>query len=329
MVAQDPKYVANFYRHQDERGRYRLHEIIRTASMGPRPNLAFEYKGYTPEWGWRMTRDKLEQLDEDGRFVWSKSGRPYRKTYLSNKRTASNLWTDISNVSAQSAERRGYPTQKPLNLLERIIQASSGEGDLVLDAFCGCGTTLEAAAKFKRQWIGIDFSPTACRVMAQRLEDRLGLKESVGFTLKDMPKTANQLRRMPHFEFENWAVVALGGIPNTVKVGDYGIDGRLYLADISKERKGDFLETLDVWYPIQVKQVDRVGRPDIDKFETAIRRDKRTRGYFVAFGFGSGALKEMKRADAEDGLNITPITVSEILEYERVVTPNELSPESA
>ncbi len=226
----------------------------------------------------------------------------------------------IPTLTNTAKERLGYPTQKPLTLLERIIKASSNEGGVVLDAFCGCGTTLEAAAKNKRNWIGIDFSPTACRVMAQRLESRLGLKEGTDFTLKDMPKTADQLRRMPPFEFENWAVVALGGIPNKVKVGDYGIDGRLYLADISKERRGDFLETLDVWYPIQVKQQEHVGRPDIDKFETAMRRDKRLKGYFVAFGFTADATKEIQRANTHDGLDIVPITVAEILEHERVAT---------
>ena len=225
---------------------------------------------------------------------------------------------EIQPTMPSSKERLGYPTQKPLALMDRLIKACSNEGDVIIDPFCGCGTTLEAAAVNKRRWIGVDFSPTACRVIAQRLEDRLGLKEGQDFVLLDMPKTADQLRRMPHFEFENWAVVALGGIPNKVKVGDYGIDGRLYHADISKERRGDFLETLDVWYPIQVKQVDSVGRPEIDSFETAMRRDKRTKGYFVAFGFSSGAIREVKRAGG-DGLDIVPITVDEILRHELAV----------
>ena len=233
----------------------------------------------------------------------------------------------IPVINSQAKERLGYPTQKPLALLERIIQASSNESDVVLDAFCGCGTTLEAAAKWKRRWIGIDFSPTACRVMAQRLEDRLGLQVGKDFELRDMPRTAEQLRRMPPFEFQNWAVVALGGIPNKVKVGDYGIDGRLYLADMAKERqeraqpgKQTIFETLDRWYPIQVKQVDRAGRPDIDSFETAMRRDKRLKGYFIAFGFSSDAIREIQRANTQDSLDIVPVTVDEILEHERVAT---------
>ena len=101
-VPHEESYVSNFYRYEDERGKYRLHEIIRTASMGPRPNLAYEYKGYTPEWGWRMKRSKLEVLDKEGVIVWSKTGRPYRKTYLSKGRVPTNLWTDIPPLSAKA-----------------------------------------------------------------------------------------------------------------------------------------------------------------------------------------------------------------------------------
>ena len=172
FVPHDVSYVSNFYRYEDERGKYRLHEIIRTASMGPRPNLAYEYKGYTPEWGWRMERKKLEALDNEDRIVWAKSGRPYRKTYLSTSgQTVSNLWVDIPNVSPKSKEGQGYPTQKPLALYERIIKASSNEGDLVLDPFCGCATTPIAAERLGRQWIGMDIWDGAIDIVHQRMED--------------------------------------------------------------------------------------------------------------------------------------------------------------
>jgi len=311
-------YIRSHYSHVDAQGRpYRLDNIIRSQSMGPRPNLVYEYKGFTPPHGWRVKQEKLQAIDQAGRLQWAKTGTPYLIRPLNPQgNLLDNLWTDIPPVNSQSQERRGYPTQKPLALLERIVAASSNPGDVVLDAFCGCGTTLEAAAKHKRQWVGIDFSPTACRVMAQRLEERLGLREGTDFQLRDMPKTLEQLHRMPYFEFENWGVVALGGIPNRVKVGDYGIDGRLYLADVEKGHRGDFMEALDVWYPIQVKQIERVGRPEIDKFETAMRRDRRTRGYVVAFGFSRDAIREIKRAN-NDGLDIRPVTVNDILRYEQ------------
>lgn len=285
------------------------------------PTEPYSREGY-------LTMKKQEvHVDENGReWIWGHAGkgkshhyRIYIDEVTRKGRAVDDVW-NIPIINTSAKERLGYPTQKPLALLERIIKASSDQGQVVLDAFCGCGTTLEAAAKFGRRWIGIDFSPTACRVMAQRLESRLGLKQDQDFILKDMPKTKDQLRRMPHFEFENWAVVALGGIPNKVKVGDYGIDGKLYLADVQKEHKGDFFETLDRWYPIQVKQMDRVGRPDIDKFETAMRRDKRLKGYFVAFGFSQDAMREIKRANSAEGLDIVPVLVEEILEHERVAT---------
>src|SRR5213080_1142019 len=108
-----------------------------------------------------------------------------------------------------------------------MIEASSNENDIVLDAFCGCGTALEAAQTLGRQWIGIDVSPTACRVMAKRLRENCKLREDErlwkigrGFLVRDLPWTEDRLRKMPPFEFENWAVIALGGAKNAVQVGD-------------------------------------------------------------------------------------------------------------
>jgi DNA methylase len=127
------------------------------------------------------------------------------------------FWDDIKGVISGSAERIGYPTQKPLPLLERIIKASSDPDDIVLDAFCGCGTALVAAERLDRRWIGIDSSPTACRIMADRLRKDCNLRQDTDFFVIDLPRSEEELRRMPHFEFQNWAVVALGGVPNRRK----------------------------------------------------------------------------------------------------------------
>ena len=147
---------------------------------------------------------------------------------------------------------------------------------MILDAFCGCGTTLEAAARLGRRWIGIDHSPTACRVMGERLE-QIGLSEGRDLSVWDMPKTEADLRRMPHFEFQNWAVIRLGGIPNRVKTGDFGIDGRLYLADVTKERRSgfDLFGEMDRWYPIQVNQVDQTTAPRRRRSRWPSRRSER------------------------------------------------------
>ena len=325
LQAPNENYVRTHYIYHDQHGRYRAADITGAgSSSGP---SGMPWRGFDPSKKgrhWAYLPETLDQLDAQGLIHWPtrRGGWPAKKVYWEDAkagRPIHSIWIDIPPINSQAGERLGYPTQKPLALLERIVAASSNEGDLVLDAFCGCGTTLEAAAKLKRRWIGIDFSPTACRVMVKRLQDRLGLKEGVDFAVKDLPKTEDELRRMPHFEFQNWAVIALGGVPQHVKVRDYGIDGWLYPADEPRARPTRDDMFAGHWYPIQVKQQDRAGRPDIDKFETAMRREKRVRGYFVAFGFSDDAIKEMKRANKEDGLDIRPITVSELLVYERRV----------
>jgi len=225
-------------------------------------------------------------------------------------------WWQIA-IAPRGKEYLGYPTQKPEALLERIIIASSDRGDIVLDAFCGCGTTLVVAERLKRKWIGIDISPTACRTMARRLEKDLFIKEGKDFFVKDMPKTVDELREYPAFEFQNWAVNALGGVASKMKVRDMGIDGKLYpIEDIQKSKKEgmDLFGEIDRYIPIQVKRTDQVGRPDIDNFETAMKRDRRTKGIFVGFSFSRDAEKEVRRIEREDGLTIEMITVNEIVE---------------
>jgi DNA modification methylase len=197
--------------------------------------------------------------------------------------------------------------------------------DIVLDAFCGCGTALIAAQRLQRRWIGIDVSPTACRVMAKRLVRDCGMQEgeeawragSHGFIVRDLPWSEEQLRKIPPFEFENWAVIALGGIANKAKVGDMGIDGRIYPASAAPD-KGDAakprLSFMDLWYPIQVKQKDKAGRPDIDAFEAMMVREERAKGFFVAFDYTHDAEVEIDRFFRQTGKVIVPFTVREILD---------------
>jgi DNA modification methylase len=326
FTAHDKSYVDQFYRYSDERGRYRLDHIIRSASMGPRPNLVYEYKGYTPQWGWRTILKKLKALDKAKRIEWSKTGRPYLKRYLAEQKGTpiSSVWDDIPPIQAQAAERLGYPTQKPLALLERIIKASSNENDIVLDAFCGCGTALVAAQNLKRQWIGIDISPTACRVMAKRLQDHTTLledktlwKSGRGFVVRDLPWTEEKLRALPPFEFENWAVIALGGIPNKAQTGDGGIDGRIFPVSAipnKKESKGELFNTVGECYPIQVKQKDKAGRPEIQAFCGVMTNRELKKGFFISFDFSQEAIIEVNEFFKKTGKIIILLTVKEILE---------------
>lgn len=170
----DPEYVKKFYRHDDEDGRG-PYQVADLANPGYRPNLIYDYKGYKPPAkGWRITREKMQKLDKEGRLVFpeSKEGRIRKKSYLADMKgnPIDNVWDDIKPVQAQSEERIGWPTQKPVALLERIISASTNEGDVVFDCFAGCGTSMHAAHKLKRKWIGIDISPTAIKVNKKRLE---------------------------------------------------------------------------------------------------------------------------------------------------------------
>ncbi len=224
---------------------------------------------------------------------------------------------DVWEIGRVPPIKQLFPTQKPELLLERIIKVSSKKGDIVLDAFCGCGTTLMVAQREKREWIGIDISPTACRIMAKRLQDNYDMKEGIDFWVRDLPKTAEELREYPPFEFQNWAVNALGGIPSRVKVRNGGIDGRLYpVEDIRKKKTEgiDLFGDIDRYIPIQVKRTDQVGRPDIENFEVAMKRDSRNKGIFVGFAFSHEAEKEVRRIEREEGLEIELILVSEIVE---------------
>ena len=322
----DEKTAEKYSQRDPDGRRFQLTSLLNPAT--DRPNLTYEFLGVKRVWRW--TQERMQDAYEQGQVVQTKPGAvPRFKRYLDEQegRPVDSVWVDIPPINSQAKERLGYPTQKPLALLDRIIRQSSNENDLILDAFCGCGTALVAAQQLKRQWIGIDISPTACRVMAKRLRSVCGLSESEtqwkkterGFIVRDLPRSEEQLRKMPPFEFENWAVIALGGIPNKTQVGDLGIDGRIYPVSAMPERRGKDtgeLEFMDTWYPIQVKQTDKVGRPDIDAFAHAMQRKERKLGYFVGFAFTGDALFEIDRFRRTTGCEIKPLTVREILDEE-------------
>ncbi len=171
----DQEYLDSFYRHVEKDGRkYRTHQIERNPALGIRENLIYEYRGYIPKYGWMVERGKLEEMDSKGMLLWSKNGKPLRKIYLgddSEGQPIHDIWDDLSNVGSQSKERVDYPTQKPEALLERIIRASSNEGDLVADLFCGSGTTGAVAERLGRRWIMCDLGRFAIHTSRKRLID--------------------------------------------------------------------------------------------------------------------------------------------------------------
>ena len=324
----DAEYVEKNYKHVEEGTgrRYSLGDLGAPGNDAPeKGNPIYEFMGMKRSW--RFSKDRMEQLQKEGRIVQTSPGStPRQKRYLDEMPGVplGTVWDDIGLIQSHSDESLGYPTQKPLALLERIIQISSNPNDIVLDPFCGCGTALVAAQKLKRQWIGIDISPTACRVMAKRMRDICGLKEDEalwrvgrGFVVRDLPWTVDKLREIPPFEFENWAVIALGGIPNKTQVGDHGIDGRIYPASAAPARRGKAtgeFDFTDAWYPIQVKQKDKAGTPDIRDFEGVMTMHERTKGFFISFDFSDDAKTEIDQFFRKTGTIIIPLTVREILE---------------
>ncbi|MBX3359091.1 MAG: restriction endonuclease [Phycisphaeraceae bacterium] len=332
-VRYSDEYIESHYRYIEEGTGRRYRKGDLTANKGG-GDTEYEWTGpngrkVRPYAGryWAYSKSKMLDFERQGRLVYTSTGMPEYKRYLDEMpgQALGDVWDDIDPINSQAQERLGYPTQKPLALLDRIIQTHSNPNDIVLDAFCGCGTALVAAQILGRQWIGIDISPTACRVMAKRLRDVCRMRESEpghrahdpnSFIVRDLPWTIDKLKAIPPFEFENWAVIGLGGIPNKVQVGDMGIDGRIFPvgtkpSDANSMFAGD-------WFPIQVKQIERVGRPDIDAFEAVMEREDRQRGFFVAFSFSSDAASECAAYHKRSGRIIKLITVQEILDRDHV-----------
>jgi len=185
----------------------------------------------------------MAKLDAEGR-IWypdSKEKRPQLKRYLDEMpgRLLGNVWTDISPINSQAQERLGYPTQKPQMLLERIIKASSNPGEVVLDPFCGCGTTIHTAQKLGRQWIGIDITYLAINLIKRRLKDAFG--EEIEFEEKGQPTdfaSAKRLAELDKFQFQHWALSLIGARPlreGEGKGADRGVDGLLYYYETERK----------------------------------------------------------------------------------------------
>ena len=194
------------------------------------PVDGWEYKGVPPYKAryWAYSIENMREYERQGRLCYASTGMPNYKRYVDEMPGVAlqDLWTDIDPVSSAGTERLGYPTQKPVALLNRIIEASSNPGDVVLDPFCGCGTTVAAAELAKRQWVGIDVSPFAVKLVRDRRLRPMGRDAEIAGIPTDMDGAQMLLDRSP-LDFEVWAVTAVPGLaPNERRVGDRGIDGR-------------------------------------------------------------------------------------------------------
>lgn len=227
----DPVYVDKAYRYTDPSGRrYRLLPLLNPNDN--RPNLTYEFLGVTRVWRW--TKERMQKAYEDGLVVQLKPGAvPQYKKYLDESlgRTVTDDWGDI--LPAAGNENLGYPTQKPEALLARIIAASCPEGGTVLDPFAGCGTSVVAAQRSGKPWIGIDITHLAINLIKVRLRDTFG--DSAQYKVIGEPTTvadAQDLADQDPYQFQWWALGLVGARPTEQKKGsDKGIDGRLYFHD--------------------------------------------------------------------------------------------------
>ncbi|MFK4022351.1 DNA methyltransferase [Streptomyces albogriseolus] len=178
----------------------------------------------------KSTIERLDALDEAGMIYWTRNNTPRLKFYTEHAQgmPQQDVWTDIAPINSRAVERLGYPTQKPISLLERIIYSSSNEGDIVLDPFCGCGTSIDAAQKLGRRWIGMDITTIAVDLIDARLRHTRGESITQTYEILGTPKDmagAQRLFKTSPFEFERWCVMQVDGQPNEKQVGDKGIDG--------------------------------------------------------------------------------------------------------
>lgn len=249
------EYKASKYRHVDDEGRiFRLDNML---SPSPRPNMTYDWRGYpSPPKGWRYSRETMARLDDEGR-IWyplhsdgsfDTSKRPQLKRYLDEMAggVMGTIWTDISPLNSQAQERLGYPTQKPLALLERILAASSNEGDVVLDPFCGCGTTVHAAQKMGRRWIGIDVTHLAVGLIKRRLTEAFPMADFQVLGTPQDVAAAQALADADKHQFQLWALSMLdNAVPykGGKKGADGGVDGYVFFQVPSEGGAGSKTET--------------------------------------------------------------------------------------
>lgn len=275
-------YIQEHFVHRDPDGRqFRRSDLV---SPSARPNLRYDYLAsngvlYKPHAnGWKVSLAVMQQLDRENRlfFPAKEDARLRKKIYLDESPgvLASDVWDDLPPIHASSSERLGYPTQKPVALLERIITASSNPGDVVLDPFCGCGTAVHAAQKLGRQWIGIDITHLAISLIEKRLNDAFpGIQYEVHGTPKDLAG-ARDLADRDKYQFQWWAVSLVNAVPygGKKKGADTGIDGIIYFKPDGKTTEKAI---------VSVKGGANVGVAMVKDLIATVDREKAKIGVFV------------------------------------------------
>lgn len=277
---------------------------------------------------WIRPPSALDELDRKGKLHWPKKqgGMPRMKQYPEDLPGVplQDIWTDIRPLHNLSQDRRGYPTQKPVPLLERIIKASSNEGDIVFDPFCGCGTTVYAAHQTRRQWIGCDIAILSVRLIEEVLVEKYKLSKGVHFDVDGVPvsvEQAQELFRRDPFQFQHWAIERVGGFPMHKKVADRGVDGRIYfetrngLRAMMMSVKGGKIRPTDVrdlrGVMAREEDAEMAGFISLEQPTKAMRDEAATAGMYE---YGGTAYPRMQL-----------LTVREVLEEKReFLTPSKV-----
>ena len=283
----EQEYLDKYYKYDDGDGRLYWRNSLTAAGIR-KGSSGLSWRGFDPNSQgahWKFTIENLERLDTEGKIYWPPNGGwPQIKRYRDELQGMAipDMWDDIDKINPAGNERLGYPTQKPLALLERIVQASSKEGDIILDPFCGCGTAIAAAQKLNRRWIGIDVTHLSIALMKYRLKDSFGLQEKKDYSVIGEPESiggARQLAQDDRYQFQWWAASKiqakpLGGDSSAregKKGSDKGIDAVINFAD---ER--DKLQRALV----QVKS-GHVSSRDIRDLRGTVEREGAAMGIFI------------------------------------------------
>lgn len=317
----DESYVNLHYKRSDPDGRKWQDDNL-TAPGGRGP--VYEWHGHTR--AWRVTKENMQKLHDEGKIYYTKQGVARYKRYLDEMPglPLQSLWADFGALNSQAKERLGYPTQKPEALLERIIKAGSNEGDMILDPFCGCGTTIAVAERLRREWIGIDITHLAIAIMKYRLEDAFGDKVSYRIIGEPVDLSgARALAQQDRYQFQWWALSLVRARPvdQRKKGADRGVDGVKYINVTPWLKKPKAMKMV-----VQVKS-GRVSVRDIREFKTVIGNAKAEMGAFLTLNNPTGPMvQEALAAGYYRPLDVKYpkvqiLTIEELLEGKKLEYP--------
>ncbi|MER9159092.1 DNA methyltransferase [Mesorhizobium sp. M0778] len=313
----DPKYIEETYRMIDEKTGERFTTTPLTGPGGAeKGNPVFEWNGHTR--AWRYSKETMQKLHDKGRLYYSRTGYPRKILLLSESRgvPAQSIWTDIPSLSGAHGERIGYPTQKPLALLDRIILTSSNPGDVVLDPFCGCGTAIESAQRLGRKWIGIDVTYLAIHVIEGRLLKAFKEPIKQQYRLFGRPKDPDDalvLAARDWLEFQKWAVFALGGLPKEKPGADGGIDGIIRYHQLGSERPHRAI--------VSVKGGLHVGVDAIHKLKSVVQREGAEIGVLVCVNPPTGPMIREAASEGEIGPTSRKVQKIQIVTIDQLFQP--------